>query len=330
MRDIPACLPEYMPVPLQAAADFHVVGDNLSGRDVAYSVAALWLAANTACRQTEGKDFFRIPDNGLRHAMGLTRRESIDQDNARTARLKKTSIRAGGLDLQAPHAQDRHNLDDKRTWYVPPTLQTAWTVKDGEAVVWLPRALLMKAKSRFSVEAYLHAMALATGHVPVGAKLEKRIDTRVTVRMDQKAMTRFLGAGIRHSLYRITEIVGELERDLPAWADTIVECTMRSSASPKFPKGRFMYATIHVIHRPIAEMEALGAGTETWVAPVRTSVPGWEMKPPRPRSSRPQYNRPRAADISHIAYIPEPERPISPRTKPGEGEKVDSNADFEF
>ncbi|MBU1336035.1 MAG: hypothetical protein KJ944_08575 [Alphaproteobacteria bacterium] len=327
---IPYCLPDYLAVPLEAAAYFHAIGDaGLSGRDIAYAVSALWLAANTDCLQETGDGtMYRIPDNGLRHAMGLTRRESIDTDDDRHKRLARTTFKTPTKgDVRAPVSPLRHNLDDKRTWFIPRDLVDAWTVRDGEPVVYLPLMLLQQAKSRFSVEAYLHAMAAANGLVTNGCKIIKQQDDRCTIQADDGGFHRFMATGRKHDLHRVrTGIVAEIDKDLPAWADTAIEVFVRTSASERFPRGRFMSARIHVIHPPLAELEARAAGSATWVAPIRTSVPGWEAKPPRPRSSRAPARRPLPAPISDVVYIPEPEIYVpAPST-----EKLNSDEDVAF
>lgn len=171
-------------------------------------------------------------------------------------------------------------------------------------------------------------MALAVGVVPPYAKLERRGDDRVTISVDHAGLESFLGVSETQTLHRTKdELPAEIDKDLPPWADTAIEVAVRMSSSPRFPRGRFMSAKIHVMHPPVAEMEARVAGSATWLAPVRTSVPGWEAKPPRPRSSRAPARRPLPAPISDVAYIPEPQVYVPPAPST---EKLNSDEDVPF
>ncbi|HEY8578195.1 MAG TPA: hypothetical protein VIL88_17855 [Devosia sp.] len=329
MTTTPPCLPEYLAVPLPAAATFHVVGDYLSARDVSFAVAALWLAANTSCRQESSPAHaFRIPDNGLRSALGQIRRDGIDAEDARQARLAKSTFRTTGHEVYpAPVAPLRHNLDDKRTWHIHDDLVETWRVEPGQPVVYLPLVLLQKAKSRFSVEAYLHAMSAALGTVPFMVSVTARAEDRVTLKLNEDALKRLVGAPDRMTLHRVrTEVLPELDKDLPAWGEVVIEPAIRTTATPKHPRGRFLGASVTVVHPPLAELAALAEPSTRWIAPVRTSVPGWEKKPPRPRHLRAAARRPLPAPIADVVYIPEPE-PVPVRY---DGPRINSDEDVAF
>lgn len=327
MRDIPFCLPEYLAIPTRVAAIFHSIGDNLSARDLAYSIAAVWLAANTDCKNEDG-GMWRIPDNGLRHTMGLTRRESIDVDDGRMARLKAATFNWWA----APYSPWRHNLDDKRSWIIQEDLVEWWKIIPGETVIYLPLVLLRKAKSRFSIETFMHAAAVVMGDdMPDDHEVVKRSEDRTVVSVTEYGLRVMFGAHKQHTIHRVrSELVAEVDKDLPAWSDFAVEPAVRMSSSPKFPKGRFMSAKITILHPPVAELEARATDSATWLAPVRTSVPGWEKKPPRPRSHRAPARRLPPAPIESVAVLPDPVPPSVVRPRAGETTVNLSDEDVAF
>lgn len=103
-------LPDRLTVPLTWASTFTVDG-KLSARDLSYSLAVGWLAAQRDPSE-DGKDIF-LGDNGLRMALGRSRRGKQDEENGRVFRTVDAKVQTAGIDpvalpsLRRPEPADR-------------------------------------------------------------------------------------------------------------------------------------------------------------------------------------------------------------------------------
>lgn len=158
-------LPPFLDIPLTTAEGVEFDGLHLSARDISYAFAAAWIAARS--KPMEGSDdWYRIPDNRLRAALGRNRRDGIDVEITRFERLKESVILIDCRSLPMPTSTFRNGapyrgtLDDELTWVIPPEVVALF--RPSEASILLPIALLANARHCHTVEILMRILAAHT------------------------------------------------------------------------------------------------------------------------------------------------------------------------
>lgn len=158
-------LPPFLDIPLTTAEGVEFDGLHLSARDISYAVAAAWIAARS--KPMKGSDdWYRIPDNRLRAALGRNRRDGIDVEIARFERLKESVLLIDGRSLPMPTVMYRNGapyrgtLDDELTWVVDPEVVDLF--RASPASILLPTALLANARHCHTVEILMRILAAHT------------------------------------------------------------------------------------------------------------------------------------------------------------------------
>lgn len=158
-------LPPFLDVPLMTAEEVEFDGRHLSARDISYAFCAAWLAARST--PMEGSDdWYRIPDNRLRAALGRNRRDGIEVESSRFDRLRESVLLINGRSLQMPtvmyrgEAPFRGTLDDNLVWVIDPEVVDLF--RPSEASIMLPTALLANARHCHTVEILMRILSAHT------------------------------------------------------------------------------------------------------------------------------------------------------------------------
>lgn len=167
-------IPDRLAVPAAWAAAF-TVDSNLTARDLSYSLAVGWLAAQRD-PSFDGQDIL-LGDNGLRMALNRSRRDKAATEDARVFRTSaaKASVPSTEDPVAVPslswettysggirvHRGGMRTMGDQQLqWHVPAAVAAAMRVKDGEPSVELPWALVQNARNRMSVIVMLRILTV--------------------------------------------------------------------------------------------------------------------------------------------------------------------------
>lgn len=164
---------DHIAIPLTVARSLVVDGPH-TARDIAYAMTAAYVAAGRQ-EADDGKPV-SIPGNGLRYALGRSRRDRADIENGRVYRMSDATVRVDGIDGPAPLPSMRvHRFesgqplvlraglvehgDRQQQWHVDPALADAMRPGDGEPVVELPWTLVQGAKHKATLPIMLRLLA---------------------------------------------------------------------------------------------------------------------------------------------------------------------------
>lgn len=167
-------LPDRLAVPVAWARTFTVDG-KLSARDLSYSIAVGWLAAQRD-PSMDGQDIF-LGDNGLRLALQRSRRDKADVENARVFRTSAAKAKADGIQQPAPipsltwlttfsgatmvhRAGIVRDGDRQLQWQVPAPVVASMRVNADDASVELPWTLVQHSRNRLTVIVMLRLLAM--------------------------------------------------------------------------------------------------------------------------------------------------------------------------
>ncbi len=165
-----AVLPPEIELSATAVAGMHFdAADRFSARDLSFALSVIWLALHGQPEDDDG-EVYRIPDNRLRAALGMTRRENLDKEASRFIRLRDSTVRLDdGPRLPLPTTIFRmrsgssepviHNLDDQISWVIHPGLLKAFRPSEGDTVR-IPTALLANATTRLGLELACRLLAM--------------------------------------------------------------------------------------------------------------------------------------------------------------------------
>jgi hypothetical protein len=204
-------VPEQLPIASEFASAFHVEGE-VSARDLSYAILFLREAA-----ELDQAGEVMLHDNATRHALALSRRDRVDVEEARWARLGgcringmpapviKHALRPDGT----PYAW-RHKHGDLRPMMIDEDLLDAYR-GDGDDIVYFPLRLLQHAESRFTVILMMRILGWAIGDY----------DKRNKVRRDGTSVT------LRFSIAEWLEIVGDTGR---TWNKRLVDAILNPAA----------------------------------------------------------------------------------------------------
>lgn len=159
-------LPDRLTLPLNFARAARFVGD-LSARDQSYALAVGWLAAQRNPRDDDQP--ILVANNGLRHALGRSRRDNIDVEEQRLERLDAGEIETPHGRIGLPNLRYRGGLpvdgDTQQTWHLDSRLPFSMRVGIfTEEVVELPTSLLQHARHKETLTVMLRLLAWIEGH----------------------------------------------------------------------------------------------------------------------------------------------------------------------
>ncbi|KQN75040.1 hypothetical protein [Devosia sp. Leaf64] len=185
-------LPAEIELSARAVSEMNVEGaDRFSARDLSYALCVIYLALHRQPEDEEG-EIYRIPDNRLRAALGLSRRSGLETEAARYVRLRDSTVRIDdGRRMQLPTTLFRlqsgrsepvmHNLGDEVSWVIDSGLLDAFRPSAGDRVR-IPVSLLAGASTRGGLELSCRLLALhALG--PTNPKTKAWDDEYCTISM---------------------------------------------------------------------------------------------------------------------------------------------------
>lgn len=243
-------LPDVITVPRATAAGLTIDGRHISARDLSYALSVAWLAAGMK-PEKDTADHYRIPDNRLRGALGLSRRDTVEVEEARFRRLRDGRF---VFDVPIPmptvmfrgDTPVRSNLDDELTWIVDPRLIDLFQVADGTPTVPLPLRLLIGARVRWSVDIFLKMMAQhALGND--GAGIVSWADDRIGLRLPVDEICRRFHLPDLQGSQILQRYLEPAVDDLFEAAGITLEIEARRSATRRNPKGKIRDITIHMV-----------------------------------------------------------------------------------
>lgn len=162
-------LPDILEFSSRALLDMILTtADHFTARDLSYALSAAYLARNTP---SDSGTLFHLPDNRLRGALGLIRRDNNEKEDGRFIRLAGSSVMFGDLEpcrlpttmFQHRGGVDhpvRHNLDDMIGWVIDPELIHRFTPTSPADVTPVPRALLAGATKLHGLVFVLKLLAM--------------------------------------------------------------------------------------------------------------------------------------------------------------------------
>jgi hypothetical protein len=284
-----AVLPPEIELSATAVAGMNIDGaDRFSARDLSFALSVIYLALHGHPEDDDG-EVYRLPDNRLRAALGMTRRENLDKEAARFIRLRDSTVRVDdGPRLPLPTTLFRmrggssepviHNMDDQVGWVVHPGLLEAFRPSESDRVR-IPTALLANASTRLGLELGCRLLAMhALG--PASPR---------TIKWDSEFFTAVLPYADAVRVLRLPNVVPSVLNDKflkPAFRDgwdaagIVVDVELRRSGSAARPVGRVRDVAIFM-RRPAASPIA-----ERVRAIEEERVGSWQT-PPKSKRSRP-------------------------------------------
>lgn len=167
-------LPDHLSVPAAWARSV-VFDDTVTARDLSYSIAVGWLSAQRDAA-LDGQDLL-VADNGLRMALGMSRRDKAAVEENRVFRTSAATMTAAGLQAPTPipsltwittdsggvrvHRRGmRVQGDGQLQWRVPAPVSAAMRVGDGDNAVEMPWSLLQAARNKMAMVVMLRLLAM--------------------------------------------------------------------------------------------------------------------------------------------------------------------------
>jgi len=294
-------LPHILEIPRTIAAGMYIPTQSITARDLSYALAVGYLAARL--EPVHFDNHFRIPDNRLRGALGLSRRDKKSTENARYIRLAKAKWEFE-YPLPMPTVMFRNgypvraNLDDELTWVVDPLVREKFIGDPDDVMIQVPRTVLQKCRVRFSIELFMKMMAQhARGPDSPGTIIweKDRIGLQLTV---DEICRRFHLPKMSGS----TLVQRHLEpcvKDLWEAAGVNLEIEVRRTATKRNPKGKIRDITLFLAVPEEGSIERrLRLELEE-----RQDTPGraWAVKPKKHYS---RYKEPPAETINVTVLRP--------------------------
>lgn len=242
-------MPDAIVIPTSAAATLHFVGNHLSARDIAFAVTVAWLAANrpdVAIPVPGSTDLYDIPDNGVRQAIGLGRRQSADKEAGRHERFAKSAFHVAGMDWAMPilasmHPDNAHPMRAKNLdmltlrWKISPSLIKALRVVEGEPTVALPMRLIQRARSRYTLPMMAWVGSWFQGHLDPEF-LHKIDDHSVVIRIKPDDLLDMLWMGRGLPVANIVrDVLQPIADEIEAYGDHVMAIEPRRT---KYKGGR--------------------------------------------------------------------------------------------
>ncbi len=238
-------LPELIPIPASAAAEFRVEG-TCTGRDISWSLALLLQAVE---RGEAGE--ILISDEKTRDALFIKRSDAIERENQRWERLRHLRIcgrpapcvpfeTMGG---QGEWARRHKTPEGEITVEVDQDLVDLFTDRSGD-VVYLPRRLLELGDSRYTVPMMMRVLAWSVGDYPRSWKV---VDTarRVKIRVPLQHIVDALDLPVSMKPSQVVgRVLAQVSEEITTFTD--YEVTMTPRLAPSTGRIRDIEVSIHV------------------------------------------------------------------------------------
>ena len=299
-------LPPFMDIPLTTAEEVEFDGLHLSARDISYAFAAAWLAARS--RPMDGSDdWYRIPDNGLRVALGRNRRDGIDVEIARFERLKKSVLLIDGRSLPMPTSTFRNGapyrgtLDDQMTWVIDPEVVELF--RPSPASILLPTALLANARHCHTVEILMRILAAHT-RGPGGAGVVSWALDRIGLRLTFPQIVQLfhLPADLPPSVL-MQKWLGPASKDVFDATGISLDVEPRRRFAGRDPRGSYHDALIYAVMPGMSPLEQKVREQQdgSWTKRIAMGKPRG-----RPRKAAEPLVAPAVADTTNVTVLRQP------------------------